>query len=58
LRVRHSNSGYIGRGLAPNESKILEDPNEHFDYFYKFIIIGDEQVGKTNFMLRVCKGIF
>jgi len=37
----------------PSESKILDDPNEHFDYFYKFIIIGDELVGKSNFLLRI-----
>ena len=24
-------------------------------FFYKVIIIGDESVGKTNFLLRVCR---
>lgn len=37
---------------------MLEDPNEPFDYFYKFIIIGDELVGKTNFLLRIAKNKF
>ena len=55
LRVR-SNSGVLGRALLPSESKVLEDPNQKFDYFYKFIIIGDELVGKTNLMLRIAKG--
>lgn len=36
-----------------NESKVLENPQEEFDYFYKFVIIGDEGVGKTNFMRRI-----
>ena len=39
-------------------SQILDDPNEDFDFFYKIIVIGDEQVGKTNLMLRICKNIF
>jgi len=57
LRIR-SNSGVLGRALLPSESKVLDDPNEKFDYFYKFIIIGDESVGKTNFLLRIAKGHF
>jgi hypothetical protein len=57
LRVR-SNSGNIKRQLNAVESKILDDPNEPFDYFYKFIVIGDESTGKTNFMNRVCRGFF
>ena len=39
-------------------SRILDNPNESFDFFYKFIVIGDEQVGKTNMMLRCTKGTF
>ena len=31
---------------------------ESFDFFYKMIVIGDESVGKTNFMLRIAKGRF
>ena len=57
LRMR-TNSGVLGRALLPSESKVLEDPSEQFDYFYKFIIIGDELVGKTNLMLRIAKGAF
>ena len=40
------------------ESNAINDPNEHFDYFYKIIIIGDEFVGKTNFLLRCAKGFY
>ena len=29
-----------------------------FDYFYKIIVIGDECVGKTNFLLRISKGYY
>jgi len=56
LRVKSNKS--LTRGLTACESKILEDPFEAFDYFYKFIVIGDEQVGKSNFLLRVSKGQF
>jgi len=44
--------------LKDASSRILDNPNESFDYFYKFIVIGDEQVGKTNLMLRCTKGTF
>jgi len=45
--------------MSRNESsKVIDNPNMSFDYFYKFIVIGDEQVGKTNLMLRVTKGTF
>lgn len=37
---------------------MLDDPSENFDYFYKLIIIGDELVGKTNFLIRLCKNKF
>lgn len=40
------------------QSNALDDPNEQFDYLYKFIIIGDEFVGKTNFLMRCAKGIY
>lgn len=55
LRVR--SSGMI-RGAPGTESRALEDPYEEFDYFYKLIIIGDEMVGKTNFLLRIARGHF
>jgi small GTP-binding protein len=61
LRVR-SNSTKDGNGsVYPRssvESNALNDPSEHFDYFYKIIIIGDEFVGKTNFLLRCAKGFY
>lgn len=50
LRVR-SESGSI-RKLNAVESRVIEDPKEPFDFFFKFIVIGDENVGKTNFMFR------
>ena len=39
-------------------SQILDDKNEAFDFFYKLIVIGDEKVGKTNLMLRICQDRF
>lgn len=57
LRVR-SNSSVFNKTLNKTDSKVLEDPQESFDYFYKFIIIGDESVGKSNLMLRIAKGVF
>ena len=36
-------------------SNAINDPNEKFDYFYKIIVIGDEFVGKTNFLLRISR---
>ncbi len=44
--------------MLPHESKILDDPREPFDFFYKFIVIGDELVGKSNFMKRITHGKF
>jgi small GTP-binding protein len=44
--------------LNKTESRALEDPNESFDFFYKLIVIGDEQVGKSNLLLRMAKGYF
>ena len=41
--------------LSKNSSRALDDPNENFDYFYKMIFIGDEQVGKTNMLSRITK---
>jgi GTPase SAR1 family protein len=40
------------------ESNALDDPSEEFDYFYKFIVIGDAKVGKTNFLLRCARGYY
>ena len=56
LKVRSSSSRF---GLInQSSSKALYDPMESFDFFYKMIVIGDESVGKTNFMLRIAKGRF
>mmetsp|Transcript_33221 Transcript_33221/g.50923 ORF Transcript_33221/g.50923 Transcript_33221/m.50923 type:complete len:117 (+) Transcript_33221:1206-1556(+) len=62
LRVRSnsnaSKGGLPGIGSLSGVSNAVNDPQEHFDYFYKMIIIGDEKVGKTNFLLRVANGIY
>jgi Ras-related protein Rab-11A len=44
--------------MISSASKVIDNPSEHFDYFYKIIIIGDELVGKTNFLLRLSKDYF
>ena len=44
--------------MVSHVSNAINDPNEEFDYFYKIIIIGDEFVGKTNFLLRISKGYY
>ena len=44
--------------LTQEYSRILDDPNEKFDFFYKIIVIGDNEVGKSNFMLRVTQNAF
>ena len=56
MRVRSNSSVFAP--LNKTDSKVLEDPQEPFDYLYKFIIIGDENVGKSNLLLRICKGIY
>lgn len=43
---------------AAHLSNAVNDPNESFDYFYKIIIIGDESVGKTNFLLRISQNFY
>jgi len=61
LRVRSNSNasrGFPGVGSLSGVSNALNDPSEQFDYFYKIIIIGDERVGKTNFLLRVTKGYY
>ena len=59
LKVRSNSSNFgMKRGMTHSDSRALDDPTESFDYFYKVIVIGDESVGKTNFMLRITKGIF
>ena len=59
LKVRSNSSNFgIKKGMTHTDSKALDDPTESFDYFYKIIVIGDESVGKTNFMLRITKGYF
>ena len=47
-----------GVGTLSGVSNALNDPQEKFDYFYKIIVIGDEGVGKTNFLLRICKNFY
>jgi len=44
--------------MVSHASNAVNDPNEEFDYFYKIIVIGDEFVGKTNFLLRISKGYY
>ena len=59
LRIRaNSNNNAPGVGALSGISNALNDPNEKFDYFYKIIVIGDEFVGKTNFLLRVSKNYY
>ena len=58
VRTNTGSSVFGNRSLNRDASRALDDPYESFDYFYKIIIIGDEQVGKTNLLLRVTKGIF
>ena len=62
LRVRsnsYAKSSIIpGAGTLSCVSNAINDPSEQFDYFYKIIVIGDEFVGKTNFLLRVSKGYY
>ncbi len=59
MKVRSNSSGINSKpGLKKIYSKALEDPYEPFDYFYKFIIIGDEKVGKSNLLLRIVKNEF
>ena len=59
MKVRSNSSNMsIKRGLEHTDSRALDNPMESFDYFYKIIVIGDESVGKKNFMLRITKGTF
>ena len=44
--------------MISHDSAVIDNPNEFFDYLYKIIIIGDEQVGKSNFMLRITQDKF
>ena len=47
--------------MNPHESIVLNElnnPNEEFDYFYKIIDIGDEGVGKTNYLLGIAKNYY
>lgn len=36
----------------------INDPLEHFDYFYKIVLIGDLKVGKTDLLLRLTRGTY
>lgn len=59
LKVRSNSSNFsLKKEMTHQDSRALDDPQESFDYFYKIIVIGDESVGKTNFMLRITKGFF
>jgi GTPase SAR1 family protein len=61
LRVRKNSNDIKNASFYPRssvESNAINDPSEKFDYFYKIIIIGDEFVGKTNFLLRCAKGFY
>lgn len=59
LKVRSNSSNFsLKREMTHQDSRALDNPQESFDYFYKIIVIGDESVGKTNFMLRITKGFF
>lgn len=61
LRVRSTSGAtkaHFGGGALSGVSNAIDNPNEHFDYFYKIIVIGDECVGKTNFLLRISKGYY
>lgn len=57
LKVRTSSAKYVlgGKHAVPEASEVsfLNNPLESFDYFYKFIIIGDPGVGKSTFLQRV-----
>ena len=61
LKVRSASSRLLttgGNQLRRDTSSVLDNPRERFDYFYKLIIIGDESVGKSNLLQRVCNGRF
>lgn len=58
LRVRANSNAANLNNTAAHFSNALNDPNESFDYFYKIIIIGDESVGKTNFLLRISQNYY
>jgi len=51
-------NGLPGVSNLSGVSNAVNDPNELFDYFYKIIVIGDEYVGKTNFLLRISKNTY
>lgn len=59
LRVRsNSNAIKLDNKNPAHQSNAVNDPQESFDYFYKIIIIGDESVGKTNFLLRISQNYY
>ena len=58
LRVRANSNATGANNGAAQLSNAVNDPNESFDYFYKIIIIGDESVGKTNFLLRISQNFY
>ena len=57
MRVRSSQKT-LTRDLSHVKSTVLENPKAHFDFFYKLIIIGDENTGKTNLLTRMTKNKF
>ena len=59
LKVRSTRGTERDRiGAMSGVSNAIDNPSENFDYFYKIIVIGDECVGKTNFLLRISKGYY
>ena len=59
MRIRRGSEGpQFNNPRNSAVSNAINNPSEHFDYFYKIIIIGDEFTGKTNFLLRVTKGYY
>lgn len=59
LKVRSSKSDFMKHRsfnrINAQDSKALYDPYHQFDYFYKIIVIGDENVGKSNLLARITK---
>jgi hypothetical protein len=61
LRVRSNSNAHNTSASywAPRASaKTVDNLEEEFNYFYKFIVIGDEITGKTNLLLRIVDGHF